>query len=129
MFLKTIWTRTLFFIDYEWEHRKDRKISWLIKQANFKQPASLTDVNYAQSCNLDKNMFARFGTLNFIKRKENIVLTGASGVGKSYLGQALGHQACLMGYNKTIYTNTTRLFKRLKLSRMDGTYLKDLKNF
>jgi len=112
--------------DHEWEHRKDRKITRLIKQANFRQPASLADVNYAQSRNLDKNMFARLGTLNFIKRKENIILTGASGVGKSYLAQALGHQACLMEY-RTIYTNTARLFKRLKLSRMDGTYLKELK--
>lgn len=111
--------------DHEWEHRKDRKITRLIKQANFRQPASLADVNYAQSRNLDKNMFVRLGTLNFIKRKENIILTGASGVGKSYLTQALGHQACLMEY-KTIYTNTARLFKSLKLCRMDGTYLKEL---
>lgn len=111
--------------DHEWEHRKDRKITRLIKQANFRQPASLADINYTQSRNLDKNMFARLGTLDFIKRKENIILTGASGVGKSYLTQALGHQACLMEY-RTIYTNTSRLFKRLKLCRMDGTYLKEL---
>lgn len=111
--------------DHEWEHRKDRKITRLIKQANFRQPASLADINYTQSRNLDKNMFARLGTLDFIKRKENVILTGASGVGKSYLTQALGHQACLMEY-RTIYTNTARLFKRLKLCRMDGTYLKEL---
>jgi len=111
--------------DHEWEHRKNQKITRLIKQANFRQPASLADVNYTQSRNLDKNMFARLGTLDFIKRKENIILTGASGVGKSYLTQALGHQACLMEY-RTIYTNTARLFKRLQLCRMDGTYLKEL---
>lgn len=111
--------------DHEWEHRKDRKITRLIKQANFRQSASLADVNYTQSRNLDRNMFARLGTLDFIKRKENIILTGASGVGKSYLTQALGHQACLMEY-RTIYTNTARLFKRLQLCRMDGTYLKEL---
>lgn len=46
-------------------------------------------------------------------------------MGKSYLAQALGHQACLMEY-KTVYTNTARLFKRLRLSRVDGTYLKEL---
>lgn len=111
--------------DHEWEHRKDRKITRLIKQASFRQPASLADVNYGQNRNLDKNMFVRLGNLDFIKRKENIILTGASGVGKSYLVQALGHQACLMEY-KTVYTNTARLFKRLKLSRVDGTYLKEL---
>ena len=52
-------------------------------------------------------------------------MTGASGVGKSYLAQALGHQACMMEY-RTIYTNTARLLKRLKLSKADGTYLKEL---
>lgn len=111
--------------DHEWEHRKDRKITRLLKQANFRQSASLSDVNYTQNRNLDKNMFVRLGTLNFIKKVENVIITGASGVGKSYLTQALGHQACLMEY-KTIYTNTARLFKRLKLCRMDGTYLKEL---
>ncbi len=70
-------------------------------------------------------MFVRLGSLDFIARKENLILTGASGVGKSFLAQALGHQACMMEY-KTIYSNTARLFKKLKLSKVDGTYLKEL---
>lgn len=111
--------------DHEWEDRQNRKIDRLFKQANFKQKASLVEINYAQGRNLDKNMFTRLGTLDFIRRKENIILTGASGVGKSYLAQALGHQACMMGH-KTIYSNTARLFKKLKLSKVDGTYLKEL---
>jgi len=111
--------------DHQWEDRQNRKIERLLKQAGFKQQASLADINYTQNRNLDKNMFTRLGTLDFIARKENIILTGASGVGKSYLAQALGHQGCLMEY-KTIYTNTARLFKKLKLSKVDGTYLKEL---
>ncbi len=112
-------------IDHQWEDRQNRKIERLLKQAGFKQEANLADVNYTQQRNLDKNMFTRLGTLDFITRKENIILTGASGVGKSYLAQALGHQSCMMEY-KTIYTNTARLFKKLKLSKVDGTYLKEL---
>ncbi|PRX43253.1 IS21-like element helper ATPase IstB [Salegentibacter salegens] len=112
-------------IDHQWEDRQNRKIERLLKQAGFKQQANLADVNYTQQRNLDKNMFTRLGTLDFITRKENIILTGASGVGKSYLAQALGHQGCMMEY-KTIYTNTARLFKKLKLSKVDGTYLKEL---
>lgn len=111
--------------DHQWEDRQNRKIERLLKQAGFKQQANLADINYTQNRNLDKNMFARLGTLDFIFRKENIILTGASGVGKSYLAQALGHQGCMMEY-KTIYTNTARLFKKLKLSKVDGTYLKEL---
>src|SRR5690606_34531124 len=111
--------------DHEWEARQNKKIDRLFVVANFRQKASLAEVNYAQHRNLDKNMFVRLGTLDFIKRKENVIFTGASGVGKSYLAQALGHEACSMGY-KTIYSNTARLFKKLKLSKMDGTYLKEL---
>lgn len=111
--------------DHQWEDRQNRKIERLLKQAGFKQQANLADINYTQNRNLDKNMFARLGTLDFIIRKENIILTGASGVGKSYLAQALGNQGCMMEY-KTIYTNTARLFKKLKLSKVDGTYLKEL---
>ncbi len=111
--------------DHQWEDRQNRKIDRLLKQAGFKQQANLADVNYTQHRNLDKNMFVRLGTLDFIARKENIILTGASGVGKSYLAQALGHQGCMMEH-KTIYSNTARLFKKLKLSKVDGTYLKEL---
>lgn len=112
--------------DHEWELRQNRKIERLIKQASFREKASLAEVNYAHTRNLEKNMFTRLGTLDFIKRKENIILVGASGVGKSYLAQALGYQACLME-NKVLYTNTARLFSRLKLCKMDGTYLKEIK--
>jgi len=111
--------------DHQWEDRQNRKIDRLFKQAGFKQPASLCEVNYTQNRNLDKNMFARLGTLDFMARKENIIITGASGVGKSYLAQALGHQACMMEH-KTIYANTARLLGRLKLAKVDGTYLKEL---
>ena len=111
--------------DHEWEDRQNRKIDRLFKQANFRQKASLAEVNYSSNRNLDKNMFVRLGSLNFIARKENVILTGASGVGKSYLAQALGHQACMLGY-KTVYSNTARLFKKFKLSKVDGTYLKEL---
>lgn len=111
--------------DHQWEDRQNRKIDRLLKQAGFKQSANLADVNYTQNRNLDKNMFARLGTLDFMARKENIILTGASGVGKSYLAQALGHQACMMEY-RTIYSNTARLLKKLKLCKVDGTYLKEL---
>lgn len=111
--------------DHEWESRQSQKIDRLIKQAGFRQKASIDDVSYSQARNLDKNMFNRLATLDFMARKENVIVTGASGVGKSYLAQALGHQACLLG-NRVVYSNTARLFTRLKLSKVDGTYIKEL---
>ncbi|RAV27387.1 IS21-like element helper ATPase IstB [Sinomicrobium soli] len=112
-------------VDHQWEDRQNKKIDRLYKQARFRQKASLEEVSYTQGRNLDKNMFLRLGSLDFITRRENIILTGASGVGKSFLAQALGHQACNMGH-KTIYAITGRLLKKLKLSKVDGTYLKEL---
>ncbi|WP_317218597.1 ATP-binding protein, partial [Phocaeicola vulgatus] len=97
----------------------------LIKQAGFREKASIAEVSYSSDRNLDKNMFIRLSTLDFVKRKENIIITGASGTGKSYLAQALGYQACLME-NRVLYTNTAKLTGRLKLSKVDGTYLKEL---
>lgn len=111
--------------DHEWEDRQGKKISRLLTQASFRQKATIVDVSYSENRNLDKNMFNRLSTLDFMKKNENIIITGASGVGKSYLAQALGNQACMMGY-KTLYYNTARLLARLKLSKVDGTYIKEL---
>ena len=111
--------------DHQWEDRQKKKIQRLLKQAGFKQPAVLADIDHNQNRNLDKNMFERLAALDFMVRKENLIITGASGLRKSYLGQALGHRACMMEY-RTIYSNTARLLKRLKLSKVDGTYLREL---
>ena len=111
--------------DHQWEDRQNKKTQRLLKQAQFGQQASVADIDYTHARNLDRNMFDRIGTLDFMVKKENIILTGPSGVGKSYLSQALGHQACLTDY-KVIYCNTGRLFARLKLAKVDGTYLKEL---
>lgn len=113
-------------IQYEWEHRHNQKIMRLTKQANFKQNACVEDIQYSATRNLDKNMFCRLATLDFIDRKENVIITGAAGVGKSYLTQALGNQACINGL-KVMYNTTARLLTRLKLSKVDGTYIKELK--
>lgn len=110
---------------HEWESRQNQKVNRLINQAGFRQKADVTGVDYAAPRNLDKNMFSRLATLEFMNRKENIIITGASGVGKSYLAQALGHQACIIG-DRVSYNNTARLFTRLKLSKTDGTYIKEL---
>lgn len=112
--------------DHQWEARQQQKTSRLLKQAHFKQRTTLEDINHSQQRNLDKNMFHRLATLGFITKKENLIITGPSGLGKSFMSQALGHQACMMEY-KVLYQNTGRMLKKLKLAKVDGTYLKELK--
>lgn len=111
--------------DHQWEERENNKTERLIKQACFRQKANLADIKYNSDRNLDKNMFVRISTLDFISHRQNIIVVGASGVGKSYISQALGYQACINGI-KTMYTLTSRLFKKLKLAKVDGSYLREL---
>lgn len=112
--------------DCEWENRQHKKITRLMQKAGFKQQASIEEVTLSEGRNLDKNMFNRLATLQFISQNENIIITGASGVGKSFLSQALGRQACQLGYT-TIYQVAARLFNKMKLAKVDGTYHKELK--
>lgn len=111
--------------DHEWEDRQHKKINRLQKQARFKEKSSIADISYTENRNLDKNMFERLAILDFMKKAENIIITGPSGVGKSFIAQALGNQACLTGY-KVLYANTARYFTKLKLAKIDGTYMKEL---
>jgi DNA replication protein DnaC len=112
-------------VDQEWENRQGNKIKKLITTARFRSTATLSDIDYTANRQLDKGLFQRLALLDFIKTHENIIITGATGTGKSYLAQALGHHACMM-LIKTRYFNTSRLLDNLKLARLEGTYTKTL---
>ncbi|MNT39645.1 transposase [compost metagenome] len=53
------------------------------------------------------------------------MVTGSTGIGKSYIASAIGHQACILGY-KVLYTNTPKLFAKLKMAKADGSYIKEM---
>jgi DNA replication protein DnaC len=114
-------------VDQEWETRNNRKIENLIKNARFRYPATIRDVDYSVNRQLDKNTFERLATLDFVRNRENLIITGATGTGKSYIAQALGNHACMM-LMKTKYYNTARLMDHFKLSRLEGNYTKSLKD-
>jgi DNA replication protein DnaC len=113
-------------IDHEWEDRQQKKLNRLLKAASFKQRATALEVDYLHHRNLDKNAFIRLCTLSFLQRKENVIITGPAGVGKSYLAQTLGNQACTQGL-KVRYSGCARLLSELKLAKLDGTYPKELR--
>lgn len=113
-------------IDAEWEERQRRKIANLIKRAAFKQQACASNIDYHPQRGLDKTSVQRLLSLRFLKNTENLIITGATGVGKSYLGQAIGNQACQMLY-KVRYFVTARFFDHAKLAQLEGTYPKLLK--
>jgi DNA replication protein DnaC len=113
-------------VDQEWEHRQERKINGLVVNAKFKHQSSIRDIDYSHTRNLDRNLFERLVSFDFIKHNENIIITGPTGSGKSYLAQALGVHACHMLF-KTLYFNTARLMDEIKLSKLQGNYLSLLK--
>lgn len=113
-------------VDEEWQDRENRRINNLITKAGFKLPASPKDIDYTAQRGLDKNHFERLLSLDFLRNNQNILLIGATGVGKSYLAQAIGRHACTM-LHKTLYYKTSKLMETLKLAKVEGTYLKTLK--
>ena len=68
---------------------------------------------------MDKNLIARLADTDFIKRAENVFITGATGSGKSYIASALGYQGCQMGY-KVAYFSMPKLLQKLQFARADG---------
>ena len=117
----TIDQYTAQLVDQEWESRQGAKIANLIKAANFRQRATIKDVDYTSSRNLDRNVFERLGTLDFLKQRENIIITGATGTGKSYLAQAIGNQACILTY-KTVYFTMSKLMESIQIAKLEGGY-------
>ena len=112
-------------IQAEWEDRENRKINRYIKAARFRQTATVEQVDFTTARRLDKSSFLRFADCSFIQKGENILITGPTGVGKSYLASALGHQACLKGY-KVKYYNMQKLISWLKMSQADGAYYREI---
>ena len=112
-------------IDAEWDERQQLNIEHKIKNARFRYRAALEDLHYDKGRNIDKNQIMRFADCSFIDKAECILITGSTGIGKSYIASALGYHACSMGY-KAVYYNVPKLFTKLKMSKADGSYLKEL---
>jgi DNA replication protein DnaC len=112
-------------IEAEWDDRQNRNIERHLKNARFRYKAALEELHYHTGRNIDKNVIMRFAECKFIDKNENILITGSTGIGKSYIASALGHQACSLGY-KVAYYNTAKLFGKLKMAKADGSYIKEI---
>ena len=104
----------------EQDERDNRRFARLRKSAGFRYPASLEQLTYDAARGLDKSLISRLATADYLEKGESILITGATGCGKSYLASALGHQACLQGYS-VAYFNVQKLLIQTKLARLAGT--------
>jgi DNA replication protein DnaC len=112
-------------IDSEWDERYNRRLNRTVKNAHFRYKAEVEQISFEADREINKNQVLRLADCDFIKKKENVIITGSTGIGKSYMASALGHQACSLGY-KVMYEHTSKLFARLKMGKADGSYLKEI---
>jgi DNA replication protein DnaC len=112
-------------IEAEALDRNHRKMLATIKSAKFRYQASIEEIDFAAQRNLDKNTILRLSDTSFIKRSENVLITGATGCGKSFIASAIGFKACQMGY-RVAYFSMIKLLQRLQMAKADGSYIKEL---
>lgn len=112
-------------IEAEWDDRNNRRIERMIKNARFHYKSSIENIIYDETRNIDKVKLLRLAECTYIENNENVLITGSTGAGKSYIATALGYQACIEGH-RVLYFNTTKLFSKLKMAKADGSYLKEL---
>jgi len=110
-------------LNAEKENRAVRRTQRLMHQAHFRYTASIEQINYITARGLDKTLILSLADGIYITQGKSILITGPTGVGKSYIASALGHQACLLGYT-TLYCNIQKLLTQLKLARVDGSIFK-----
>lgn len=112
-------------VETEYADRQNRKTERLMKNAKFRYAASVAEINFTRNRNLDKSQIIRMASCDFIKKGTDLLITGPTGTGKSFLASALGNEACIRGY-RTLYTNIMKLFSSLKMAKADGSHIKEL---
>lgn len=114
-------------VDREATERQDRRLKTRLKKAKLRLDASMEDLDYRAARGLDKKLMLHLASCDWVRRHHNIVITGATGVGKSYVACALAHKAILEGFG-ALYHRLSRLLQDLQLARGDGRYIKLLKS-
>lgn len=115
--------RFAMLVESEWIHQKNRALDRRIKYAHFRQKGTLEDINYRLPRGLQRELINQLGTGDWIRYARNCLITGPTGIGKSYIACALGHQACRQGH-RVLYYHAPRLFRDLLAANLDGTLTK-----
>ena len=108
-------------VDSEYTERQNKRMNTRLKRARLRQAATLEDIDFRQPRGLDKRLILALASCDWIRQHHNVLITGPTGAGKSYLACALGHKACREGY-RVLYYRVPRLFHELAAARAEGRY-------
>jgi DNA replication protein DnaC len=107
----------------EQQERENRRFDRLQKTARFRYQASIEEIRFDASRAINKSLISELATGQYLTKGESVLITGATGCGKSFIASALGHHACAQGH-KVAYFNTQKLMMKFKMSRVEGTIIK-----
>jgi DNA replication protein DnaC len=116
-------------IDAQWLHRENKRLARSLREAKLRiGDACVEDIDYPPRRELEKTTIRQLATCRWIEEHQNVVITGATGTGKTYVACALAQQACRKGF-RALYLRATRLNEELTLAHADGTYANVLARF
>lgn len=115
-------------LDREMAVRQTRAMNTRLRKARLRQDGCMEDIDFRYPRGLDKSLVMRLADCQWIKERNNLIITGPTGVGKTYLACVFAQKACREGYS-ALYLRTTKLFEDLALAKGDGRYLKLLTSF
>jgi DNA replication protein DnaC len=119
--------RVALLVDRERLRRDDQRRTRLLRGARLKvAEASIEDINYKAARGLDKRQIAQLATGEWVRRAQNLLITGATGSGKTWIACALAQQTCRQGHS-VLYFRVPRLIEELRIAHGDGSYIRFLK--
>ena len=108
-------------VDAECTARENRRLTERLRSARFPMPATIEAIDYQHPRGLSKQRMLDLSSCRWVQAHQNVIFTGKTGLGKTYLPCALGNKACRDGF-RVLYTRAPKLFGELYQARVDGTY-------
>jgi len=115
-------------VDGQWTWKENKRLKRLLKEAKLKLQASIEDIDYKTSRGIEKSVLMNLTSCNWIRNHQNLLVSGPTGVGKTFLACALAQKACREGF-RTLYLRMPQFFYQIALARADGTYGNLMKKF